>query len=177
MFPNSFSFGGSSGASLILSYFIPLLPSTLTTILDAVLTVLAFIILGSQFGIRTIVGSSVTTAFTFLFGLLSFAEKCNTGILALDLVIAVILVAVSTAFMFSVNSSSGGSDIIAMIVAKYNQKLNIGTALLLSDIGIIILSGIFIGFRAGMISGIGLLLKSVVIDVTMKELGKRKGIS
>ena len=68
VFPNSFSFGGTSGIGLILSGLVPISASTLTAMLNVILMVLAFIILGRQFAVRTFAGSAATTFFIWLLG-------------------------------------------------------------------------------------------------------------
>ena len=68
VFPNSFSFGGTSGIGLILSGILPLSASTLTAVLNVILMVLALAVLGRQFALRTFVGSAATTFFIWLLG-------------------------------------------------------------------------------------------------------------
>jgi len=79
VFPNSFSFGGSSGVGLILSEFHPLPAATITAIINVLLMALALIILGRQFAIRTLVGSVCTTGCIALFEYLPFLALpvCN----------------------------------------------------------------------------------------------------
>ena len=170
MFPHGFSFGGSSGLSLVLAKFLPLSASTLTSVINAILMAVAFAVLGKRFALRTFLGSAATTLFTFLIGLMPFAERFNTGTVAVDLVISVLLIALGSALMFTCDGSSGGTDIIAMMISDRHPGIKVGRALLISDIAIIILTFIVIGVDSGIIWGIGLLLKSMLIDLIMKFL-------
>ena len=174
MFPHAFSFGGSSGLSLVLARFIPLSASTLTSILNVLLMILAFAALGKRFALRTFFGSAATTGFTFLIGLLPGAGGFNTGVVAVDLAIAVLLIAFGSALMFTVGGSSGGTDIIAMIISDRRPGVKVGRALLISDISIILLTFIFLGVRSGITSGVGLVMKSILIDSIMKPLKMKK---
>lgn len=136
--------------------------------------IVAFVMLGRQFALRTFFGSAATTCFTFLFGLIPQAGECNTGIIIIDLVISVLLIAFGSALMFTVNGSSGGTDIIAMIISNRNPRVMVGRALLISDISIIVLTSIVLGIRSGAISLTGLVMKSLLIDIIMKPLKKLK---
>ena len=58
-FPNNFTFGGVSGLSVVLSPFLPISPSTVNFIINALLLVLGFLFLGRGFGIRTVYSSTL----------------------------------------------------------------------------------------------------------------------
>jgi uncharacterized membrane-anchored protein YitT (DUF2179 family) len=73
--------------------------------------------------------------------------------------------------MFYVDSSSGGTDIIALIIRKYS-KVDIGKALLLTDVLIVIIGGIMSGWTIALASFIGLLIKTLGIDVVIKIIKK-----
>ena len=85
-----------------------------------------------------------------------------------------LLIAFGSALMFTVNGSSGGTDIIAMIISNRNPRVMVGRALLISDISIIVLTLIVLGIRSGAISLTGLVMKSLLIDIIMKPLKKLK---
>ena len=173
--PNSFSFGGSTGVGLILSEFIPVLPSTITAILNILLMVLAFAILGRQFALRTFVGSAVTTVAIGLFGMIPAIGSYNTGMIAVDLLLAVLIIAAASALLFTVNASSGGTDIIAMIIYHKLPGMRVGTALLCADVVIVIATGFLLGWRSGIISIVGLIIKCVLVEALMKALKKKLG--
>ena len=73
------------------------------------------------------------------------------------------VIAIASGIMFYVKSSSGGTDIIALIVQKYS-KINIGRALLITDFLIVIVGGILSGYIILISSFIGLLIKTFGID-------------
>jgi uncharacterized membrane-anchored protein YitT (DUF2179 family) len=78
-------------------------------------------------------------------------------------VIGALTIALASALLFYVNSSSGGTDIIALIVKKFSA-IKIGKALLITDILIVILGGILSGVTVFISSSIGLLIKTFGID-------------
>ena len=86
----------------------------------------------------------------------------------LELVFATALPAVSAAILFNMDASSGGTDIIAMILKKYTS-LDIGRALLLVDMLITASSFLFYGVETGLFSLTGLVAKTFVIDGAIED--------
>ena len=87
----------------------------------------------------------------------------------LELIFAVGLPAVSSAIFFNMDASSGGTDIIAMILRKYT-KLNIGSALFISDLLIVISACLVFNAQTGLFSLVGLLSKSLVVDNVIENI-------
>lgn len=73
------------------------------------------------------------------------------------------MIAIASGIMFYVDSSSGGTDIVALIVRKYS-KINIGKSLLITDFLIVIIGGILSGYIILLSSFAGLLIKTFGID-------------
>ena len=87
----------------------------------------------------------------------------------LELVFAVALPAVGAAMLFNVDASSGGTDIIAMLVKKYSH-INIGLALGLADLLVALAACFTFGMETGLFSLFGLFLKSYMVDAVMDNL-------
>ncbi len=172
VYPRSFTFGGTSGLSVLLAKVLPLPASGMTVILNTVLMVLAVILLGRQFAIRTFVGSVLTTYSIAAIDLLPFTKLLHTPWMWADLVLAVLFIGLGTALLFSVNASSGGTDILAVILTSKNPGLPVGRALFVSDILIVAGSFVLFGFGVGICSVVGLILKALFVDAFM-ALGRR----
>ena len=67
IFPLSLLLGGTSGISVILESFLPFSPGTILVVINVLLIVLAFFILGKEMAFKTFVGSTLTTLFVGLF--------------------------------------------------------------------------------------------------------------
>ena len=162
-FPNNFSFGGVTGLAVVLGAVLPTSPGNLTFIINMLLLVLGFIFLGRGFGVKTVYVSVLTSVG------LSFAERVFpmdaplTGQPVLELIYAIVLPAFSAAILFNIGASGGGTDIVAMILKKYT-KLNIGAALFLVDLGIVVASCLVFDAQTGLCSMCGLLAKSLVVE-------------
>lgn len=168
-FPNNFSFGGVSGLAIVLSELLPTTPGNITFIINMALLVIGFLFLGKDFGIKTAYVSILMSA------AISFSEYIYpmdhplTEEPLLELIFAVTLPAVSSAIFFNMDASSGGTDIIAMILRKYT-KLNIGTALFISDLLIVISACLVFNAQTGLFSLLGLLAKSLVVDNMIENI-------
>lgn len=174
VYPRSFTFGGTSGLSVLLARLLPLPASTFTVILNTILMVLALLMLGRQFTVRTLAGSVLTTYSIAWIDLLPFADQIRTPWVWTDLVLAVFWIALATALLFSVNASSGGTDIIAMIITCKKPSLPVGRALFISDILIVAGAFVLFGVQTGICSVVGLILKALFVDAFM-AVGRRIG--
>lgn len=168
-FPNNFSFGGVTGLAVVLSQLIPTSPGNLTFIINMALLVLGFIFLGRGFGVRTVYVSLLMSAGLSLAELWFPMEHTLTEEPVLELIFAVGLPALSSAIMFNIGASSGGTDIMAMILKKYT-KLNIGAALFVVDLGIVIAACLVFDAQTGLFSLCGLLAKSLVVDNVIESI-------
>ena len=171
IFPNNVLLGGTSGIALIASRWLEVSPGTVSVILNSSLIILAFIILGKGVAIRTFVGSALTTVFIGIFEPLfeSVAPVVNNNYLAA--LIGAAIIALASCIMFYVDSSSGGTDIVALILKKY-VDVNIGRALFITDVLIVIVGGIVSGVWIAIASVIGFLVKVLGIDAVIFVIRK-----
>ena len=172
-FPNNFTFGGITGLSVILAKVTPLSPSTVNFILNLILIVLGFAFLGRSFGIMTFYASLLLSVLLSLLEYVCPMSAPLTDDPMLELIFAVLLPAFGSAVLFNMGASSGGTDIIAMILKKYTS-IDIGRALLLSDL-LVTLSACFVfSIKTVLFSVLGLLTKSLVIDNVIESINQSK---
>ncbi len=98
-----------------------------------------------------------------------------TGDMWLDLCFAVILPALGSAIVFDIGASTGGTDILAMIL-KRRTTLEIGRALLLVDIGIVTIAAFLYGPRVGLYCVLGLFAKTLVVDKAIESIHLQQGL-
>lgn len=176
-FPNNFSTGGVSGISIILGKLLPMLsPAVTMWIINAALLLLGFLILGRGFGFLTAYCSMLFSFLTWLFERVFPMDAPFTDQPFLELCFAMMLPALGSAILFNCNASSGGTDIIAMILKKYTS-LDIGKALLVSD-ALIAFSACFVfDIRTGLFSVLGLIIKAFVVDSVIESINLCKYFS
>lgn len=169
-FPNHFTTGGVSGISIVLSRLFPqITTASFNLILNIALLLVGMACLGRSFGIRTAYSSVMYSLITLLLEKLAPMEAPMTSQPLLELLFAVGLPAFGAALLFDANASSGGTDVIAMLVKKYSH-MNIGLALALADVTVAVGACFVFGMETGLFSLFGLFLKSVLVDQVMDNL-------
>lgn len=175
-FPNNFSTGGVSGISLILGRLFPsevLTPSVFMLIINAALLVVGLLVLGKSFAFSTVYCSMLLSVSMNVMEKIWPLSAPMTNQPFLELCFAVLLPAIGSAILFHLDGSSGGTDIIAMIVRKYTN-MNIGSALMVADAFITIAALVLFGVEAGLYSILGLLMKSVLVDYVTDSFRTKK---
>ena len=171
IFPLSLLLGGTSGISVILNAYLPYSPGTIITVINVLLIFAALIVLGKSMALKTLVGSTLTTIFITLFEMLAKLDTPPIQSPYLSAVTGATIIAIASGIMFYVDSSSGGTDIIALIVKKFTP-LKIGKALLVTDFIIVVVGGILSGWVIAVSSFIGFLVKTLGIDAVIHLIKK-----
>ena len=174
--PNNFAFGGTSGISILISSLTPFNVGTAMLLINAVLVVIGLIFLGPKRMGVTIYSSMALSVFVDLFERIWPMSAPFTDDKFLELCYAVILPAVGSAIVFNIGATSGGTDIVAMILSD-KTSIEIGKALLLSDFLIALAAGGLYGVRTGMYCVLGLLAKAFVVDGVIENINIRKKIT
>ena len=173
-FPNNYSTGGVTGIAVILSSLFPTVSSsTFTSVINIASLVLGFVFLNRGFGIRTIFCTLLFSAMLAGLEWLYPMTHPLTNQKMLELFFAVILPSLGAAILFNLDSSTGGTDILAMILKKYTS-MDIGKALLYVDVLITAATLIVINIETGLYSLLGLVLKSVMVDMVIESFNRRK---
>lgn len=172
--PNHFAFGGTSGVSIILSTLFPKWNvGAFMWLVNAILVLLGFAFLGIKSMGWTIYSSFALSFYVSICEAVVPLSAPLTGDTFLELCFAVILPAVGSAIVFNVGASTGGTDIVAMILHKYTS-LEIGRALMISDLGIVLIAAYLYGAKTGLYCILGMVLKCTVVDSAIESINLRK---
>lgn len=169
IFPHGLLLGGTSGISVILARIIPLSPAGILTAINIVLMILAAVILGRNMAVRTFAGSLATTLFIGGFDLLFSLTAPPIRNVFFSAILGAAVIALASGILFYVDASSGGTDIIALIIRKYSS-IRIGRALLITDVVIVLLGGL----PTGLASFTGLFIKTLGIDGVIALIRRMK---
>lgn len=174
-FPNNYSIGGVTGIAIILSNILGNVISsgTIVLVLNLILLVIGYIFVGKTFGNRTVYGTILMSLSLKLLEVIAPLKGPLTTEPMLDLFFAVILPAVGSAILFNIDSSTGGTDVIAMLLKKFTN-IDIGRALLLTDFLLTAATFLVFDVTTGFLSMLGLLLKSTLIDSVIENLNLNK---
>jgi uncharacterized membrane-anchored protein YitT (DUF2179 family) len=175
--PNHFAMGGTSGIAILAASLVPQLNvGSCLLVLNAALIVLGFFFLGVKRMGVTIYSSLVLSLFVSLLEWLWPMAAPFTADTMLELFYAVLLPAAGSALIFNIGASSGGTEIVAMILAE-KTSLAIGKALLVTDFLIALSAGWLYGVRIGMYCVLGLLAKAFVVDGIIDGINARKEVT
>ena len=175
-FPNNFVFGGVTGTAALVAKLTPMSASAFSSAANIVLLVVGFIFLGREFAMTTGYASLVMSA-----ELMVLEKICPlSGPLSdqpmLDLIFAIALPAIASALLFNVGASSGGTDVIALIVEKYTHIHSIAAALFLADLFMVVAACFVFDLYTALYSFVGLTVKSLVIDAVLEKIKMCKAI-
>lgn len=172
--PNHFALGGTSGMSIILATLFPGLPvSAFMWVINAILVVLGLVSLDRKTMGWTVYTSFAISAYISLLELLLPMPHPLTDDTLLELIFAVLLPAVGSAIVFNIGASTGGTDILAMILKKHTS-LEIGKALMVVDSLIVAAAAVIYGPRTGLYCVLGLLAKAFFVDVFIESINTLK---
>ena len=143
--------------------------ANLLTVINVLLLIVGFIFLGKGFSVKTVYCSMLFSLGTFALEHWFPMSEPLTDQPFLELVYAILLTAIGSAMLFYTDSSSGGTDIVALILKKYTH-LDIGKALLATDFVIALSSFWVFGTQVGLFSLLGLFAKAFLVDGVIENM-------
>ncbi len=174
MLPSQVPVGSASALALVLSNFIPLPISVITFGLNTILLILGFLLIGPEFGAKTIYASVLLPVIMYIFEILfpNFQSINQDGLL--DVLCCILLISIGQAFLFSCNASSGGLDIVAKLMNKY-LKMELGKAISLSGMLVAATSIFYYDLKTMVLAFLGTYFSGVFVDYFIFGLNiKRK---
>lgn len=172
-FPNNFTFGGVTGLAVLLGKNSAISASDFTFIINMLLLLAGFLFFGRSFGLKTAYTSILLSLSLSLLERLCPADAPLTNEPMLELAFAIALPAFGSAVLFNIGASSGGTDIIAMILKKYTS-INIGRALLFIDFAITLTGCFMFDIKTGLFSFLGLTIKAFMVDSIIESINQCK---
>lgn len=174
-FPNHFSTGGVTGYAVVLVRLIPGMTVTgLSNILNIALLVIGLAAIGRDFGIKTIYCTLLLSALLFLFERFIPLAGPLTDEPLMELMVAMLLSAAAAGMLFHIGASSGGTDVVAMVLRKYANLYSIGTALMLTDFLAAAATFFVFDIKTGIFSIFGLLMRGALLQAVLNTLRQRK---
>ncbi len=163
MLPSHVSVGSATALAMMLNTVIPLPVSVINLIMNVGLLVVGYLIIGPEFGIKTVYASILMPLVMGLLEMLFPDFQSITQDPLLDVICYILVVGVGLSLLFSCNASSGGLDIVAKILNKY-QRMDLGKAMGLAGMLIAALSAFFYDAKIVVISLIGTYFSGMLVD-------------
>ncbi len=174
--PNKIIPGGVYGISIVLHYLFGTPVGMVALCFDIPLTLIGIKVLGPRFGYKTVLGFSLTAIFTDTLTYFWGFEPLVKGDVLLSSIFGGVLVGLGLGLIFRAKATSGGSDIVAMIIAKYT-RLPLGMLMIYVD-SVIVLVGllVFQDWKIPLYSWIVIFITGKVIDIVMAGISYDKSI-
>ena len=163
MLPGHLTVGSGTAVAMVISNFIDLPVSVINLVMNIVLLLLGYLLVGPEFGIKTVYCSILMPLFLALFEVLFPDFQSITGDQLLDVICYILVVGVGLAMLFPLNASSGGLDIVAKIMNKY-LHMDLGQAMSVSGIIVALSSAIVYDKQTVVISVLGTYFGGMVVD-------------
>ncbi|WP_337366591.1 YitT family protein [Clostridium sp.] len=175
LIPSQVSVGSISGLAMILGNIIPLHISIITFILNGLLLIIGFLLIGKEFGAKTVYTSLLLPLFLRIFDIWFPDFSSINGDPFLDMVCYIFVVSIGLAILFRENASSGGLDIVAKLLNKY-FRMDMGKALALPGMCVALSSILFYDKKLVVLSLLGTYLNGLVLDHFIFGLNLKKRV-
>ncbi|MEE1328890.1 MAG: YitT family protein [Oscillospiraceae bacterium] len=163
MMPSHVSVGSGAALAMVLSNFIPLSVSTITLIMNVGLLIIGFLLIGPEFGIKTVYCAILMPLVVGVFERVFPDFQSITQDPLLDVICYILVVGVGLAILFSKNASSGGLDIVAKIMNKY-LRMDLGQAMSISGMIVALSSALCYDSKTVILSLLGTYFGGMVVD-------------
>lgn len=164
LLPNHIASGGVSGISIIVNQLLGIEPAYIQWLLNIPLFIAGVILLGRQYGMRSLIGTIVLPLFVYLTS--SFPVPTTNPLLAA--LYGGIGVGLGLGIVFRGRGSTGGLSILAQIIQKYTG-FSMSFCVILTDGSVIVFAGLLLKPEQALYALISLYITSKVIDAV--ELG------
>ena len=163
MLPSQVSIGSGTALAMILSNYIPLPVSAITLGINVVLLIIGFLLIGPEFGAKTVFCSLLMPGYMVVFEQLFPNFQSVTSEPMLDVICYTLVVGVGLSLLFTCNASSGGLDIVAKIMNKY-LHMELGKAMMLSGMLVALASAVCYDSKTVVLSVLGTYIGGMVVD-------------
>ena len=163
MLPSHVSVGSGAALAMVLSNYIPLSVSTITLIMNVGLLIIGFILVGPEFGGKTVYCSILMPVIMGVFERVFPNFQSITQDPLLDVICYILVVGIGLAILFSRNASSGGLDIVAKIMNKY-LRMDLGKAMIYSGVAVALSSALCYDSKTVVLSVLGTYFGGMIVD-------------
>ena len=172
-FANNFTFGGITGIAVLVAKFLPISASDFSFVVNILLLIIGWIVLGKSFAEKTAYSTILLSVILSLLERIYPMSHPLTNEPLLELIFAILLPALGSAILFNIGASSGGTDVIAMILKKYTS-VDIGKGLMISDLIFTLAGFLVFNVKTGLYSLFGLIMRSALIDNFIESFNRSK---
>ena len=163
MLPSNVTVGSVSALALVISKFFPVPVSAITLVINMTLLVTGYFLIGKDFALKTVYSTILFPATLRVFEVVFPDFPSLTQDPFLDMVGYIFVVGIGLTILFSRNASTGGSEVIAMLMHKY-LHMDLGKAMSVSGMAIALCSAVCFDKKTVFLSVLGTYLGGLVLD-------------
>ena len=163
MLPSHVTVGSASALAMVISNFVPLPVSTITFVINLVLLIVGYLLIGPEFGIKTVYCSLLMPISLGIFEICFPNFQSITGDQLLDVVCYTLVVGVGLALLFSCNASSGGLDIVAKLMNKF-LRIELGQAMSIAGMLVALSASFCYDSKTVVLAVLGTYLGGIIVD-------------
>jgi len=163
MLPSHVSVGSGPALAMVISNFVPLPVSLITMMLNVVLLIIGFLLIGPEFGIKTVYCTLLMPAVMGVYEILFPNFQSITQDPLLDMICYILIVGIGLALLFPRNASSGGLDIVAKLMNKF-LGMELGRAMSLSGMLVALSSALCYEKKIVVLSVLGTYFGGMIVD-------------
>lgn len=173
MIPSNLTVGSASALAMVIGNLVPLPISVITLILNVVLLIIGFLLIGPEFGVKTVFTSILYPIIMGIFEIVFPDFQSITQSQLLDTVCYILVVGIGLSLVFSCNASSGGLDIVVKLMNKY-LRIELGKAMSISGM-LVALSAVFFYDKTTVVLSVlgtyfgGMLIDHFIFDINLKR--------
>ena len=164
LMPNNLATGGANGLAIVINKFTGgLSVGWMMIIINLILFVIAFIVIGKSFGGKSVYASFGVSGIIIIFQKFIPISNPLTGDIFLELIFGILISGIGMAIVFNQNASTGGTDILAKILNKFFH-INLGKGVLMCDLIITLMAAFAFGIKLSLYAMLGVIINGFVID-------------
>ena len=172
--PYKFVPGGVYGISIVIHHLFGTPIGLVALCLDIPLLLIGIKILGNKFGVKTVVGLVLTAVFVDILGQVLGNNPLVENDALLSAIFGGALVGLGLGLVFRAKATSGGTDIVAMIICKYT-RLKMGQSLIYVDSAIVLIGLlVFKDWKIPLYSWLIIFITGKVIDMVVEGISVHK---
>ena len=163
MYPSHVTVGSAAGLALVISEFVPLPASAITMIMNVGLLIIGFLLIGPEFGLKTVYCAVLLPACLAVFEWIFPDFQSITGDPLIDVICYILVVSIGLSRLFIANASSGGLDIVAKLMNKF-LRMDLGKAMSASGILVALCSALCYDKKTVVLSVLGTYFGGIALD-------------
>ncbi len=177
LIPANLATGGITGLAMVIHSLFPIVGiGQILLVLNIILFVVGFLLIGKDFGAKTIYASFLLTGIIYFFDTFIAIEQPLVEDLFVNLIVGILIQGIGLGIVFNQDASTGGTDIIAKILNKYFH-IGIGKGLLMADFVVVSLAAYSFGIELAIYAFLGILMNGLIIDTAIAGFNLKVNVS